>query len=307
MNTDFIKGIIPPVVTPIGEDERIDERALRDHIEFMIAGGISGILAFGSNGEFYMLEEDEMEEILRIIVDQVKGRLPVYMGVGAIRTSKCVGLAKMGVRLGADGVSVLQPMFIKPTEDELLAHFTSIARSVPSVPVLLYNNPGRTGYPIPQGVVEKLAHSEPNLAGMKDSSGDMTETMEFIRRSRDVNFKVLAGKDTLIYPSLEVGALGAVCSTANYMPELVCSIYNRFIAGDKQGALLAQYKLNPIRLLMDKSSFPVATKDYANLRGQRVGNPYLPNKCSPPAQMEKLRQELIKAGIIGPSDDTGTA
>jgi 4-hydroxy-tetrahydrodipicolinate synthase len=298
MNTDFIKGIIPPIVTPVTADEKIDEAALREHIDFMIAGGISGLLAFGSNGEFYMLEEDEMETILKIIIDQVGGRLPVYMGVGAVRTSKCIRLARLGARLGARGVSVLQPMFIKPTEDELYDHFAAIAAAVPGVPVLLYNNPGKTGYPIPQGLVEKLAHAVPNLAGMKDSSGDMTETMEFIRRNRDVDFKVLVGKDTLIYPGLAVGAVGAVCSTANYMPELVCSIYRKFIAGDKAGALEAQYKINPIRLLMDQSSFPVAVKDYANLRGHRVGAPYLPNKPSPPAQMEKLRQELIKADLL---------
>jgi 4-hydroxy-tetrahydrodipicolinate synthase len=299
--TGFIKGIIPPIITPImmnEKDEKVDEAALRAHIDWMMAGGISGILAFGSNGEFYMLEEDEMEAILKMIIDQVKGRLPVYMGVGAVRTSKCVRLARMGVRLGARGVSVLQPMFLKPTADELYDHFATIAAAVPEVPVLLYNNPGKTGYPIPQTVVENLAHTVPNLAGMKDSSGDMTETMEFIRRNRDVNFKVLVGKDTLIYPGLEVGAVGAVCSTANYMPELVCSIYNKFISGDKRGALEAQYTVNPIRLLMDQSSFPVAVKDYANLRGRKVGNPYLPNKPSPPAQMENLRRELVKAGIL---------
>ncbi|MDR2739039.1 MAG: dihydrodipicolinate synthase family protein [Treponema sp.] len=298
MNTDFIKGIIPPIVTPVGPDEKPNEQVLRNHIDYMIAAGISGILAFGSNGEFYMLEEDEMESLLKIIVDQTGGRVPVYMGVGAIRTSKCIRLARLGQRLGARGVSVLQPMFIKPTEDELRDHFTAIARAVPEVPVLLYNNPGKTGYPISQTVVEDLAHRIPNLIGMKDSSGDLTETMEFIRRNRDVGFKVLVGKDTLIYPGLEVGAVGAVCSTANYMPELVCSVYDLFMAGKKREALEAQYRLNPVRLMMDKSSFPVATKDYGNLRGRDVGDPYLPNKSSPPAQMENLRQELIRAGLL---------
>jgi 4-hydroxy-tetrahydrodipicolinate synthase len=292
MNTDFIKGIIPPIVTPITEDEKFDERAMRNQIDFMIAWGISGILAFGSNGEFYMLDEDEMESILKVIVDQVKGRLPVYMGVGAIRTGKAVALARMGVRLGVQGVSVLQPMFIKPTEDELSTHFRTIAAAVSGIPLLLYNNPGRTGYPISQAVVEGLAHSVPNIVGMKDSSGDLTETMEFIRRNRDANFKVLVGKDSLIYPGLAVGAVGAVCTTANFLPDLVCSIYAKFAAGDREGALAAQYELNPIRLLMDKSSFPVATKDYANLLGHPVGKPFLPNKPSPQGQMENLRKEI---------------
>jgi 4-hydroxy-tetrahydrodipicolinate synthase len=298
MDTEFVKGMIPPIITPITKDETLDESALRDQIDFMISGGINGILAFGSNGEFYMLEEEEMPGILEIIIDQVNGRLPVFMGIGAIRTSKCVRLAKLGIKLGAKGVSVLQPMFLKPTDDELHDHFKSIAEAVPDVPVLLYNNPGRTGYAISQDLVEKLAHSVQNIVGMKDSSGDITETMEFIRRNRDVNFKVFAGKDTLIYPSLEVGAVGAVCTTANFMPELVCSIYQKFISGDKKGSLDAQFKLNPIRLLMDKSSFPVATKDYANLLGRKAGKPYLPNKPSPSGQIENLRKELEKAGML---------
>jgi 4-hydroxy-tetrahydrodipicolinate synthase len=298
MNTDFIRGIIPPIVTPLGADEKPDEQTLRDHIDYMIAAGISGILAFGSNGEFYMLEEDEMEGILKIIVDQTGDRIPVYMGVGAVRTSKCIRLARMGARLGARGVSILQPMFIKPTEDELGDHFAAIARSVPDVPVLLYNNPGKTGYPISQGLVENLAHRILNIVGMKDSSGDLTETMEFIRRNRDTGFKVLVGKDTLIYPGLAVGAVGAVCSSANYMPELVCSVYELFTAGKKQEALEAQYALNPVRLMTDQSSFPVAVKDCANLRGRNLGPPYLPHKPSPPAQLDKLRRELAKAGLL---------
>jgi 4-hydroxy-tetrahydrodipicolinate synthase len=297
MDTSFIKGIIPPIVTPITEDEKVDEASLRKVVDFVIEGGCSGILAFGSNGEFYMMEEAEMEEALGIMVDQCAGRVPIYMGVGAIRTSKCVRLARMGVRLGARSVSILQPMFLKPTEEELKQHFRTIAAAVPEVPVLLYNNPGRCGYAMSQDLVQELAHSVPNLVGMKDSSGDLTQTMEFVRRNADISFKVLSGKDTLIYSGLGVGAVGAVCSTANYLPELVCSIYEKYVAGDIKGSLEAQLRLNPIRLATDKSSFPVATKDLANLVGTKVGRPYLPTMPSPAAQMENLRQSLIDGGF----------
>lgn len=297
MDTSFIKGIIPPIITPITEDEKIDEAALRRLVDFVIEGGCSGILAFGSNGEFYMMEEAEMEEALRIMVDQCAGRVPIYMGVGAIRTSKCVRLARMGVTLGAKSVSILQPMFLKPTDDELKRHLKTIAAAVPEVPVLLYNNPGKCGYAMSQDLVEELAHSIPNLVGMKDSSGDLTQTMEFVRRNSDIGFKVLSGKDTLIYSGLGVGAVGAVCSTANYLPELVCSIYNKFVAGDFKGSLEAQLQLNPIRLATDKSSFPVATKDLANLVGQKVGKPFLPTTPSPEKQMDNLRQKLIDGGF----------
>ena len=298
VNTDFIKGIITPIITPITKDEKLNENALRRQVDFLVSAGINGILAFGSNSEFYMLDADETEGILKVIVDQVKGRIPVYMGIGSIRTGRCAALAKMGAALGANGISVLQPMFIKPTEDELYDHFRTIAEAVPHLPVLLYNNPGRTGYAIPQSLAEKLAHSVPNIKGIKDSSGDLTETMEFIRRNRDVDFRVLAGKDTLVYSALTAGAAGAVCTTANFVPGLVCSIYQKFIDGDLKGSLEAQYRLNPVRLSMDKSSFPVATKDCANLLGLEAGNPFLPNKSSPAAQMENLRITLENAGLL---------
>ncbi len=116
MNTDFIKGIIVPILTPIDAEEMVDEAKLREQVDYVIDGGVYGILAFGSNGEFYMIEEDEMERALKIMVDQAAGRVPVYFGIGAISTKKCCRLAKMGVENGAAGISVLQPMFLKPTE-----------------------------------------------------------------------------------------------------------------------------------------------------------------------------------------------
>lgn len=298
MDANFIKGIIPPIVTPVTPDEKIDEKALRSQIDFMIEDGIDGVLAFGSNGEFYMFDEYDMESCLKIIINHVAGRVPVYLGIGAIRTSTCIRLAQMGVRLGADGISVLQPMFLKPTEEELKHHLLSISKSISETPMLLYNNPGRTGYPMSQILVEYLAHSTPNIVGMKDSSGDMTQTSEFIRRNKDVGFRVMAGKDTLIFQGMCTGAVGAVCSTANFLPKLVCSIYDKFISGDLAGSLEAQFILNPIRLEMDKSSFPVATKDYANLIGRSVGNPILPSMKSPELQMKELRKRLVEHNFL---------
>ena len=157
MNTDFIKGVVVPILTPIDEEEKIDEARLRDQVDYVIEGGVLGILAFGSNGEFYVVEEDEMERGLKIMLDQAAGRVPVYFGIGAISTKKCCRLAKMAVEAGAAGISVLQPMFLKPTEAELYNHFKTIAESVPETPMLLYNNPGRVGYTMSAGLVERLA------------------------------------------------------------------------------------------------------------------------------------------------------
>lgn len=299
MNTDFLKGVIVPIITPIDENERIDEKALRDHVDYVIEGGILGILAFGSNGEFYVVEEDEMERGLKIMVDQAAGRVPVYFGIGAISTKKCVRLAKMAAANGAAGVSVLQPMFLKPTEEELFRHFKAIADAVPETPVLLYNNPGRVGYTMSGNLVERLAHEVENIVGMKDTSGDMTQTAEFIRRTRDVGFKVFGGKDTLLYASLCHGAVGGVCTAGNFMPELITDIYNKYVAGDLEGSLEAQFKLNPVRLSMDGASFPVAAKDMANLRGRNVGLPYTPNLPTPEGPvLDRIRTEMEHAGLI---------
>lgn len=299
MNTGFLKGVIVPIITPIDENERIDEKALREQVDYVIEGGILGVLAFGSNGEFYVIEEDEMERGLKIMIEQAAGRVPVYLGIGAISTKKCVRLAKMAKAFGAAGISVLQPMFLKPTETELFLHFKTIAEAVPDMPMLLYNNPGRVGYTMSGNLVDRLAHEVENIVGMKDTSGDMTQTAEFIRRTRDVDFKVFGGKDTLLYASLCHGAAGGVCTAGNFMPELITDIYNKYIAGDLEGALEAQFKLNPVRLSMDGASFPVAAKDMANLRGRNVGRPYSPNLATPegPA-LEKMKTEMKKAGLI---------
>ena len=299
MNTDFIKGVIVPILTPVNENEFIDEAKLRDQVNYVIEGGVLGILAFGSNGEFYVIEEDEMERGLKIMIDQAAGRVPVYFGIGAISTKKCCRLAQMAVRCGAAGISVLQPMFLKPTEDELYLHFKTIAETVPETPVLLYNNPGRVNYTMSGKLVERLAHEVPNIVGMKDTSGDITQTSEFIRRTRAVGFKVFGGKDTLLYASMCHGAVGGVCTAANFMPELIVDVYNKYVAGDLQGSLEAQFKLNPVRLSMDGASFPVAAKDMANLRGRDIGLPYKPNLATPEGPvLDRIKAEMKAAGLI---------
>lgn len=299
MNLNEIKGVVVPILTPIDADERIDEAKLRQQVDYVINGGVSGILAFGSNGEFYMVEEDEMMRGLRIMVDQAAKRVPIYFGIGAISTKKCCRLAQAAVKNGADVVSVLQPMFLKPTYDELFGHFKAIADSIPDVPMLLYNNPGRVGYGMTARLVDDLAHKVKNIVGMKDTSGDMTLTAEFIRRTRDTDFRVFGGKDTLLYASLCHGAVGGVCTAANYMPELITDVYNKFVSGDLSGSLEAQYKLNPVRLAMDPASFPVAAKDMANLRGREMGEPYRPSLPTPEGPvLDGIKNAMRQAGLI---------
>jgi len=299
MNIDYIKGVIVPIITVIDEEEKIDEAGMRKQVEYCIQGGLQGILAFGSNGEFYQIEEDEMQRGFRIMVDQAAGRVPVYFGIGAINTKKCIRLARFAAENGAAGISVLQPMFLKPTEEELYVHFKAIADAVPETPVLIYNNPGRTGYTLSGNLVERLAREVENIVGMKDTSGDMTQTEEFIRRTRDIDFKVFGGKDTLLYCSMCVGAVGGVCTAGNFMPELIEDVYRKYTAGDIEGAKEAQFKLNPVRLAMDQASFPVAAKDMAILRGNNVGKPYAPSLLTSDSKtLEHFKKVMKEAGLI---------
>ena len=237
MDTSFIKGVIPPIVTPTDENDVIKESVQREIVDHIIKGGVHGILALGSNGEFYGLDPEQQERSGQIIIDQAAGRVPVYFGIGSITTRECVSWAKKAEALKADAISVLHPMFLGPNDEEMYQHFKAVAEAT-SLPVLIYNNPDRMRCGVSASLLERLADI-PNIVGVKESSGDMTLTAEFIRRTRDKgkDFKVIAGRDILILSTLVYGGAGTVASSANIVPELVVEIYNKYMAGDMQGAL----------------------------------------------------------------------
>lgn len=168
--------------------------------------------------------------------------------------------------------------------------------------MLLYNNPGRVGYTLSANLVERLAHEVSNIVGMKDTSGDITQTSEFIRRNRDIGFKVFGGKDTLLYASLCHGAVGGVCTAANFMPELITDVYNKYAAGDLEGSLEAQFKLNPVRLSMDGSKLSGSGQGY----GQPAGTQYRSSLHSEPCNtgrtgsgQDQSRDDKSRTAVIG--------
>lgn len=293
MNTDFIHGVITPIVTPTTREDKVNEACLGEIVEHVIAGGVHGILALGSNGEFYGLEKEEQEKAAYITIRKVNNRIPVYFGISDITTRECVKWAKRAEAMGANAISILHPMFLTPNEKEMYQHFKSIAQAT-SLPTILYHNPDRMRCGLSLSLVEKLS-SIPNIVGIKDSSGDMTFTAELIRRNK--NFKVIAGRDLLILSTLAYGGAGTVASSSNIAPKLVVDIYNKFKAGDLDGALDAQYKIAPMRMAYNLSSFPVATKDYMRLLGFDVGEPILPNTRSDSENMKKLQEILNKLGV----------
>lgn len=289
------KGIIPAMVTPLDNHEDINESALRKLANYLIDGGVHGLFPVGSQGEFFALELAEKKRVFEIVVEEADDKVPIYAGTGAITTRETIKLTQIAEDIGVDAVSVITPCFISPTQDELYEHYVEIAKST-SLPVLLYNNPGRTGVHLSEDLVVRLSKVD-NIIGIKDSSGDMTLTEEYIRRTDD-QFAVLAGRDTLIYSTLVYGGKGSITATANAAPRVVVDIYESFIKGDYEKALQAQYRLAPLRTAFGLGTFPVVVKEALSMIGIEAGPARRPVGGMKNEKKEELRKVLEDLDLI---------
>jgi 4-hydroxy-tetrahydrodipicolinate synthase len=291
------KGIIPAVITPLTKDEKFNEKGMRKFINYLIDGGVHGLFVVGTTGEFYGLSPEEKREIFNVVMDETRGRVPVYAGTNGITTKESVLLTRIAEECKVDAVSVLTPMFITPNQDELMLHYKTIASNT-SLPVIMYNNPPKTGVSLTSATVAKLSEID-NIIGVKESSGDMTLAAEFIRVTRgNENFCVLMGRDTLIYGALCYGATGSIASCANVAPRLCADIYDKYVAGDLKGSLEAQYKLAPLRIAFSIGTFPAIIKESLMLLGIDTGpcmNPAGPIK---PEERDKLSRVLKDMDLL---------
>lgn len=283
------------MVTPFDGEGRINEAALRKLVDYLTEGGVHGLFPVGSQGEFYALDKEEKKKVIETVMDQAKGKVPIYAGTGAVTTKEVVTLTKMAEDIGVDAVSVITPFFICPTQSELYGHYLAVAKST-SLPVVLYNNPGRTGVNLSVDVVARLSKLD-NIVGIKDSSGDMSLTSEYIRNTGE-DFSVLSGRDTLIYAILLHGGKGAIAATANVAPRLVVEIYETYVRGNVEQARKAQAKLAPLRLAFSLGSFPVVIKDALELIGIEVGPARAPVKSLNLKNKEKLKNILRQLGLL---------
>ena len=283
------------MVTPITKEGKINESALRKLTNYLIEGGVHGLFPVGSQGEFYALTFEEKKRIIEVVVEETRGRVPVYAGTGAITIREAVALTQMAEAAGVNAVSVVTPYFIKPNDTELMEFFTAVAKAT-RLPVILYNNVGRTGVNISADFAVRASQVD-NIVGIKDSSGDLTLTAEYIRRTGD-GFSVLAGRDTLISGTLCYGGKGAIAATANVAPKVIVEIYEAFMAGDHKRALAAQYRLAPLRLAFDLGTFPVVIKEALNLMGIEAGVGMPPVGGISPKAKEELREILKKMGLL---------
>jgi 4-hydroxy-tetrahydrodipicolinate synthase len=290
-----VHGIIPPVATPMRDDEELDLPRLRWFLDHLISNGVHAVFVLGTNSEFYALDDREKQQVIATAVEHVNGRVPVWAGTGAETTREAVRLTRMAEKEGASGVSVITPYFVMPNQQEIHDHYKRIAEST-SLPIMLYNNPSTCGgLTIGVDTVAKLARI-PNIRGVKDSSGDLQNTVEYMRVVPP-EFSVMMGRDTLIFSALVMGARGAVPATGNIAPGLLVEIYEKFRAGDVAGSKAAQLRLNPLRMALTLCTAPGGVKAALQLLGTPIGPCRSPVSGLAPDKVGKMREALAAAGL----------
>ena len=283
-----IKGIIPPIITPMNDDESINVAELRAQVNRQIEGGVHAIFCFGTNGEGYILNGKEKELVLRTVIEETNGRVPVYAGTGCISTKETIEQSKMAQALGADVLSIITPSFAAASQNELYEHYKAVAEAV-DMPIVLYNIPARTGNALAPATVAKLAQID-NIVGAKDSSGNFTNILAYIdagKSKKNGTFSTLSGKDQLIIWNLLAGGTGGIAGCANVYPHVMASIYNLFMEGKIEGAKAANASIASFRACFKYGNPNTIVKTAVAMLGYNVG------KCRAP--FNQVPEEGVKA------------
>ena len=283
-----IKGIIPPIITPMNEDESINVAELRAQVNRQIEGGVHAIFCFGTNGEGYILNGKEKELVLRTVIEECNGRVPVYAGTGCISTRETIEQSKMAQSLGADVLSIITPSFAAASQNELYEHYKAVAEAV-DMPIVLYNIPARTGNALAPATVAQLAQID-NIVGAKDSSGNFTNILAYIdagKSKKNGTFSTLSGNDQLIIWNLLAGGTGGIAGCANVYPHVMASIYNLFMEGKIEEAKAANASIASFRACFKYGNPNTIVKTAVAMLGYNVG------KCRAP--FNQVPEEGIKA------------
>lgn len=265
-----IRGVLTAIVTPFDHDGGLNLKELRNQVNRQLNAG-NGIFCGGTNGEFFVLNEDEKIAVTRTCVEEVAGRAHVVAHIGEISTRETIRLGKQIEKLGVDAVSVITPYFVPLKQAELIAHYTAIADAL-SVPVFLYNIPARTGNTIEPETARVLA-AHPNIIGIKDSAGSYESLSGFLDAVKDIEgFDVLNGPDSLIHQGFVDGCSACISGLANVAPQEINAIWSRFNAGDVAGSHQAQESVTGLRTDLYKVAFsPAAVKKALQIMGHDVG------------------------------------
>jgi 4-hydroxy-tetrahydrodipicolinate synthase len=292
-----LTGVLPALISPLQSDGRIDEPAVTRLIHHVIEGGVDGLLALGSTGEAASLDETARRAMLSSVVAAAAGRVPVICGVAQSHLSAARTEIDAASRLGAVSALVVPPFYYPTDQATVLAFYRRLAADSP-VPILLYNIPQFTKVVAEPATVATLAR-EGTIAGIKDSSRDFEYFQGVCVATRGLpEFRIFTGSDTMLLPSLAVGAAGTICATANVAPSWVVRIYKEFTRGDLVAARAGQDALYELVMALRGGVFPAAIKSACHLLG--LCDPW----CAAPVQPlddqteAKLRDSLEVWGLI---------
>lgn len=291
----MFRGSIVAIVTPF-KNGRIDEKKLRELIDFQIKNGTSGIVPCGTTGESATLNFDEHESVIQITIDQVNRRVPVIAGTGSNSTEEAIMLTKQAASAGADASLQVSPYYNRPTQKGLYEHFKAIAQSV-KIPIILYNIAGRTGVNIEPETVAKLAQDCKNIVAVKEASGSLDQ-MSRIKQLCPKNFELISGDDGLTLPVLSIGGTGIISVVANIVPKDVAQLVAAFEKGDIKKARELHYKLLPLIKAVFLETNPIPVKTAMGLLGMCEPGLRLPMCSMSDANLEKLKTALKVYGLL---------
>ena len=291
----MFRGSIVAIVTPF-KNGKIDEKTFRDLIEFQIKNGTSGIVPCGTTGESATLTFEEHNQVIDIVIDQVKKRVPVIAGTGSNSTEEAIMLTRHAEKAGADASLQVSPYYNRPTQKGLYEHFKAIADAV-KIPIILYNIAGRTGVNIEPETIARLANDCRNIVAVKEASGSLDQ-MSRIKSLCHDKFELISGDDGLTLPVLAIGGTGIISVVANIVPRDVAELVSAFERGDIKRAQELHYKLLPLIKAAFIETNPIPVKTAMGLMGLCAPDLRLPMCSMSPDNLEKLKKALKDYGLL---------
>jgi 4-hydroxy-tetrahydrodipicolinate synthase len=272
--TTPLSGVLTALATPFTPDGHIDESALRRLVDRSIDGGVDGVVACGSTGEFAAMSGAERRFVVETVIDQTANRVPVVAQTGAVSTAEAVELSRHAEAAGTSVLMVVAPYYEPLTLDETVEYLRTVAAAV-DIPIMLYNLPGATGVNLDPDTVGRLAREVDNIRYIKDTSADMAQAGQLIHRHGDV-ISTFVGWDSLLLAAITEGAAGVMAGTANVMPAQLVSIHRALTAGDLNRARREWAQLYPLMDAIMSAPFIPAIKTALNAQGFPAGAPRKP-------------------------------
>ena len=295
MPKPILEGILVPGVTPFTRAGRVDLKALRTCTSFWLEGGVSGLVPNGSNGEAPYLSRQERISVIKTVVDEVNGKVPVVAGTGTASTEETILFTKDAADVGADAALIVTPFYYKLTNLELSEHYKCVSEAV-DLPIVIYNVPKFTDVSIEPALVNKLAAENRGIIGVKDSSGNLGAITEIIRLVGS-RLSVLAGSADMVLPTLQAGGKGAVVAVANIFPDLCSRLYKTLKKGDYEDAMRLQNRVSYANeVLVKRYNQLSAIKEAMRFKGLPAGYPRRPSLPLVGAEKEGLLSSLKEMG-----------